>query len=127
MVWTVSARSERRGARSGANRGLTVALKNCMACRAVLASLIETGARDDAPLLANWRTVQRVGRGSRRRRALVAPTLTPAQRSLAAPALPIRDTARLLSAPPPEALVAGANGQLLRVTHRGLTPLDTPP
>jgi hypothetical protein len=113
IVSTISARSERRGARAGATRGLVVALKNCAAYKAVLASFIETEARDDLPFLANWRAVQRIGRGSRRRRTLVAPTPTivAAHRSLTAPALPIRDIARLLPAPRPGPEVAARSSR----------------
>jgi hypothetical protein len=106
VLSTLDARSERLGARSGATRGLAVALKACTAYKAVLASFIESEASDDVPLLANWRTVQRVARGSRRRRANTATTVSPAQRTLATPALPIRDPARLLPAPRIEDAVA---------------------
>ncbi len=96
LLATLTARSERRGARTGATRGVDASLRACHRCKAALGAFIETEARDDLPLLANWRTVQRIGRSSRHLRksvTLAAPSPAPA---LTAPALPIRDVARLL-------------------------------
>jgi hypothetical protein len=97
LLATLTARSERRGARSGATRGVDASLRVCTKYKAVLGAFIQTEARDDRPLLMNWRTVQRVGRSSRHQRKstmLAAPSPTPA---LTAPPLPIRDAARLLA------------------------------
>ena len=116
MLSTLDARAERRGARSGATRGLAAALKACTAYKAVLASFIESEARDDVPLLMNWRTVQRVARGSRRRRANAATIVSPAQLTPAAPALPIRDAARLLPAPRMEAALGGSAPERVALT-----------
>ena len=99
LLATLTARAERRGARTGATRGVDTSLRACHNCKAALGAFIETEARDDVPLLANWRTVQRIGRSSRHRRksaALAAPSAAPALNS---PALPIRDVARLLAPP----------------------------
>src|ERR1041385_6811193 len=74
---TLTERSERRGAQSGATRGLAASLKACTAYKAVLASFVETEARRDTSLLTNWRAVQRIPRGSRRRHAAVTTAVVP--------------------------------------------------
>jgi hypothetical protein len=100
ILTTVTARTEKRGARAGATRGLSASLMACSKYKAVLDAFIEREARGDSPLLENWRSVKRVGRLPRRpRTAGVAATNAPSQLSLAGPPLPIRDSNRLLPMP----------------------------
>jgi hypothetical protein len=100
ILTTVTARTEKRGARTGATRSLSTSLIACSKYRAVLDAFIEREARGDTPLLENWRSVKRVGRLPRRPRiAAVAATNAPMLLSLAEPALPIRDSNRLLPMP----------------------------
>jgi hypothetical protein len=100
ILTTVTARTEKRGARAGATRGLSTSLTACSRYKAVLDTFIQREARGDRPLLENWRSVKRVGRLPRRpRTAAVAATNALTQLSLAGPALPIRDPNRLLPMP----------------------------
>jgi len=105
LLATLSARSERRGARTGATRGVDASLRACHSCKAALGAFIETEARDDLPLLANWRTVQRIGRSSRHLRKSVTHAAHSSASALTAPALPIRDATRLLAPPEPAATI----------------------
>jgi hypothetical protein len=102
VMATLTGRSERRGATSGATKGLEASLRDCHRDKAVLASFIETELRDNTPLLVAWRTVQRVGRSARHRRKneLTAGMAPPSM--LATPAQPIRDVSRLLPTPTPQ-------------------------
>jgi hypothetical protein len=95
---TVAARTEKRGARSGATQGLRASLSACNSYKVVLDAFIEREAWGDGPLLENWRSVKRVVRVPRARRAAAAIDHTPAHLSLAGPALPLRDPNRLLAA-----------------------------
>ena len=98
---TVTARTERVGAASGATKGLEATLAKGMKQKRVLDSFIRTELKDDLTLLAAWRTVQRVeglpGRRKRQGRSRVECGRRP---SWATPAdLPLREPSRLLSAP----------------------------
>ncbi len=106
ILSTLTARGQRRAAHSGATRGLDETLKACFKYRAVLDSFIRTEARDDLPLLANWRSVKRVDRLPARRKQPATGTQTAEPRQIPAATLPIRDASRLLAAPIPDALRA---------------------
>lgn len=99
ILTTVTARTERRGARSGATQGLRASLTACNKYKDVLDAFIEREAQGDGPLLENWRSVKRVARVPRTRRAAAAIDHAPAHLSLAGPALPLREPNRLLAAP----------------------------
>lgn len=99
LLATITERSERRGAHSGATQGVAASLKACQRYKAVLASFIESELRDDESLLTNWRSVQRIGRSSRHRQTTMEIASGASTAALGVPALPIRDTTRLLSSP----------------------------
>ena len=62
ILRTLTARTERNGARAGATRGLEAVLGRCNRYKAVLDAFIQREAGTNAPLLASWRNVRRVDR-----------------------------------------------------------------
>ncbi len=116
ILTTVTARTEKRGARSGATKGLSASLIACNKYKAVLDAFIEREARGNSPLLRNWRTVKRVGRLPRRPRNAAATANVPAQLSLPGPALPIRDSNRLLPMPVQAPTVGGRQSSVATLT-----------
>jgi hypothetical protein len=98
ILTTLTARTEKRGARSGATRGLRASLAACNKYKGVLDAFVRCEACGDRPLLANWRTVKRVARPPRPSRGDRVDEV-PAQGKLGGPALPIRDSNRLLATP----------------------------
>ncbi len=90
ILGTLTARTDRHGARSGATRGMRTAILACTKYKAVLDAFIQREAQGNRPLLSNWRNVKRIGNHTRRRDGTSQP--------FAAPPQPILDSNRLLSA-----------------------------
>ncbi len=99
ILTAVTARTEKRGARAGATQGLRASLVACNKYKAVLDAFIEREARSDQTLLENWRSVKRVARLPRSRRAVALEADPPTQLRLSGSELPIRDASRLLPMP----------------------------
>jgi hypothetical protein len=98
---TLAVRSDRRGLRAGATRGLRTSIAACAKYKAVLHAFIERDARGDAQLLGYWRSIKQVGRpGSRSGKRAASDRAPSARRRDNRVNLgPIVDPNRLLAAP----------------------------
>ncbi len=122
ILATLTARTEKHGARSGATKGVKSALAACNKYKAVLDSFIQRDAHADPELLGHWRTVKRVERLPTTRRDRSADVgIVPGQAVLAEAAPPIRDSRRLLAPPQPTDNLTTDSGMNPRVT---LAPPD---
>jgi hypothetical protein len=80
LVSSLSERSQSRGRRSGATKGLAKRLTDGRRIVHVLDAFVKSALKNDAPLLANWNKVKRVQRVGVRPTTLAtpAPTIPPA-------------------------------------------------
>jgi hypothetical protein len=101
MVETLTNRTQRRGDRSAATKGVDVALKRCRRTLAVLDAFVRSEAHEDLELIAAWCSVKRVRRAPVRHKAPSDDLAAAGERDVKI-LTPIREAQRLLPATVPD-------------------------